>query len=115
MKKNCSTSVTRKTIEAAVKSVCDKEDRSKNVIIYGIEQTSEEVLSDKVRTVLEKIDEKPLVRDCVRVGVKSNGDKGPRPVKFTLGNSAVFKKPDTSTAGSLPVKFHRWKSNRGIR
>ena len=87
MKKNCSTSVTRKTIEAAVKSVCDKEDRSKNVIIYGIEETSEEVLSDKVRTVLEEIDEKPLVRDCVRVGVKTNGDKRPRPVKFTLSNS----------------------------
>ena len=87
VKKNCPPTLTRKTIEAAVKSVCDKEDRSKNIIIYGIEETSGEVLPDEVGKVLEEIDEKPVVRDCVRVGVKRSGDTRPRPVKLSLSNS----------------------------
>ena len=44
LKNSCSTAHTRKAIEAAVKSVCDQEDRSKNVIIYEMEETSGEVL-----------------------------------------------------------------------
>ena len=87
VKKSCPTNLTKKTIEAAVKSVCDQEDRSKNVIIYGIEETSGEVLLDKVGKVLEEINEKPVVRDCVRVGAKTPGVSRPRPVKFSLSNS----------------------------
>ena len=87
VKKNCPPILTRKTIEAAVKSACDKEDRSKNVVIYGLEETSGEVLPDEVGKVLEEIDEKPVIRDCVRVGVKRPGDVRPRPVKFSLSNS----------------------------
>ena len=87
VKKSCPATLSKKTIEAAVKSFSDKEDRSKNLIIYGIEETSGEVLGDKVGKVLEEIDEKPMVRDCVRVGVKGSGDTRPRPVKFSLSNS----------------------------
>jgi hypothetical protein len=87
VKKNCPPTLSKKTIEAAVKSACDKEDRSKNVIIYGIEETSGEVLRDEVGKVLTEINEKPVIRDCVRVGVKRSGDTRPRPVKFTLSNS----------------------------
>jgi hypothetical protein len=53
-KKNCHTS---KTTEAAVKRICDQEDRSKNVIVYGIEETSDEVLQDSFEKILRKIDE----------------------------------------------------------
>ena len=87
VKKNFPTPLTRKTIEAAVKSVCDQEDRSRNLIIYGIEETYGEVLVDRVKKVLEEIDEKPPIKDCVRVGVKRAGDTRPRPVKFSLSNS----------------------------
>ena len=86
-KKNCHKTLTSKTIEAAVKRVCDQEDRSKNVIVYGIEETRDEVLQDSVEKILGEIDEKPLVRDCVRVGVKKTGATQARPVKFSLSNS----------------------------
>ena len=86
-KKNCPKTLTSKTIEAAVKRVCDQEDRSKNVIVYGIEETRDEVLQDSVEKILGDIDEKPLVRDCVRVGVKKTGATQARPVKFSLSNS----------------------------
>ncbi|KAL5250473.1 hypothetical protein ACHWQZ_G016267 [Mnemiopsis leidyi] len=87
VKKNCPATLSRKKIEAAVKSVCEKEDRSKNIIIYGIEETSGEVLTDEVSKVLEEIGEKPVVTDCVRVGVKNSTDDRPRPIKFSLRNS----------------------------
>ena len=88
VKKNCPPTLSKKTVEAAVKSVCDKEDRSKNIIIYGIEETSGEMLPDKVEKVLQEIDEKPVIRDCVRVGVKRSGsDARPRPIKLSLSNS----------------------------
>ena len=86
-KKNCPKTLTSKTIEAAVKRVFDQEDRSKNVIAYGIEETRDEVLQDSVEKILGEIDEKPLVRDCVRVGVKKTGATQARPVKFSLSNS----------------------------
>ena len=70
VKKSCPATLSKRTIEAAVKSFSDKEDRSKNLIIYGIEETSGEVLGDKVGKVLEEIDEKPVVRDCQNWGEK---------------------------------------------
>ena len=87
-KKNCPpTTLTSKTIEAAVKRVCDREDRSRNVIVYGVEETNGDVLQDKVKKILEEIDERPVMRDCVRVGVKRSGATLPRPVKFSLSNA----------------------------
>ncbi len=55
-------------IETAVKRVAEKQDRSKNVIIYGVKEIENEKLREKVEEVLDKIGEKPLVMDCVRVG-----------------------------------------------
>ena len=87
-KKNCPpTTLTSKIIEAAVKRVCDREDRSRNVIVYGVEETNGDVLQDKVKKILEEIDERPVMRDCVRVGVKRSGATLPRPVKFSLSNA----------------------------
>ena len=87
VKKNLPNPLTRKTIKAALKSVCDQEDRSKYFIIYGIEENCSEVLVDRVKEVLEEIDEKPVVKDCVRVGVERSGDTRPRPFRFSLSNS----------------------------
>jgi hypothetical protein len=70
VKKNCPPAITRKTVEAAVKSACDKEDRSRNVIIYGVEETSGEVLPDEIGKILEEIDEKAVVGDCQNWGEK---------------------------------------------
>ena len=57
------------------------------MIIYGLEETSGEVLNDRAEQVLAEIDEKPLIRDCVRVGMKRPDSKHPRPVKLSLSNS----------------------------
>ena len=96
-KKNLPTPLTRKTIEAAVKSVCDQEDRSRNLIVQGFEENCGEVHVDRVKEVREEIDEKPVMKDCVRVGVKRSGDTHTRPVKFSLSNSDHFPKCQTIT------------------
>ena len=85
--KSCSAALAPKKIEAAVRNVSEKEDRSKNVIIYGVEETDNEKLKEKVETVLEEIGEKPVVRDICRVGLKKPDVKTSRPIKFTLANS----------------------------
>ena len=96
-KKNLPTPLTRRTIGAAVKSACDQEDRSRNLIIYGFEKNCGEVFVDGVKEVREEIDEKPVVKDCVRVGVKRSGDTHTRPVKFSLSNSDHVPKCQTIT------------------
>ena len=83
--KTCAAALAPKKIRAAVQSVADKEDRSKNLIIYGIDEAANEVLSDKVSEVISLVDEKPVIRDSCRVGTR-RADK-PRPVKFSLNSS----------------------------
>ena len=69
------------------RKVSDKEDRSRNVIIYGVEEEENEKLKQKVETILVEIGEKPVLKDFGRVGVKKSDVKSPRPIKFTLSNS----------------------------
>ncbi len=76
-----------KKIEAAVRKVTDKYNRSRSVIIYGVKEKDSELLQDTIEEVHEKIGEKPLVTDCLRVGTKKSCDTLPRPIKFTPHNS----------------------------
>ena len=89
--KTCSANMTPKRIEAAVQKVADREERSKNIIIYGLEEKTEEQLQNRVEEVLAAIGEKPLVKDCCRVGLKRETTTT-RPIKFSLSSSAhVFQ------------------------
>ena len=85
MTKTCAAALAPKKITAAVQSVADKEDRSKNLMIYRIDEAENEVLSDKVSEVISLVDEKPVIRDSCRVGTR-RADK-PHPVKFSLNSS----------------------------
>ena len=85
--RSCPTALAPRKIEAAVRKVSDKDDRSKNVIIYGVEEKDNEILKEKIETVLEEIGERPPLRDCCRVGIKKTAAKTPRPIKFSLSNS----------------------------
>ena len=85
LSKTCAAALAPKKICAAVKTVSDKEDRTRNVIIYGLDECNEENLEDEVGKVLVIIEEKPVIKDCCRVGIRKPGKK--RPVKFTLRSS----------------------------
>ena len=55
--------------------------------LSGVKESEDEKLEEKVETILLEFGEKPLVRDCVRVGFKKSGDNLSRPIKITLKNS----------------------------
>ena len=87
--KSCSVAFSEKKLQAAVKSVTDKEDRNRNIIMYGVEETAGEDLPNKASAILEEIEEKPLLKDCCRVGMKNS--VSPRPVKLCLSSSDMVQ------------------------
>ena len=47
-----------------MKSAADRDDRKKNVIIYGVSETEGEVVANKIEEVLSQLNEKPMIKDC---------------------------------------------------
>ena len=81
---SCKAALAQKKIEAAVKKVSDKGDRSRNVVIYGVKEEHAENLNQRVDDILSEIDEKPRIKDCCRIGIVKPDTC--RPIKFTLSN-----------------------------
>lgn len=78
------TPVTPTNIVSVVKKVVEEEDRSRNIMVFGLVEGESEDLAKKVGDVMEKIGEKPRIEVC-RVGKAKDGK--PRPVKITLSSS----------------------------
>lgn len=78
-------SVAPATLKSVVKQVVEEEDRGRNIMVFGLAEEEDELLSDKVHDVLQTIGEKPKIEVC-RVG-KRNASKAARPVKVTLSSS----------------------------
>lgn len=86
LQKNCSSALSPRNIATAVKSVKKQEDRSKELVVFGVQEEEGECLDKKVVKLLENLDEKPRVTDCVRIGRSAAGDKV-RPIRFSVRNS----------------------------
>lgn len=86
---NCSKALAPKRISAAFKCAAEKEDRRRNIIVYGVEEAMGEKLVSKVEDILEEIGEKPVVKDCCRLGMKKND--AIRPIKFSLNSSDMVR------------------------
>ena len=82
--KSCSAALAPKKIQAAVRKVTEKNDRSKNLIIYGVNEEKSEVLEKRVTEILDEIEEKPRVQDCCRIGLVR--EQQCRPIKFALAS-----------------------------
>ena len=84
--KSCSSAFAPKKLQAVVQKVAEKKERSSNIIIYGLKEAPDENLRTEVETVSAQIDEKPVVKDCRRVGASKTDSI--RPVKFNLSSQA---------------------------
>ena len=84
--KKCSSAFTPQRLQAAVLMVEDKKERSQNVVIYGLEEEQNEQLQLSVETILADIGEKPVVKDCCKVG--RNRENATRPIKISLSSQA---------------------------
>ena len=84
----CSKALAPTKVKAALKRATEEEDRSANLVIYGLPEKQNEVLEKRVLEVLEHIDEKPRIVSCCRMG-RTVSDGGPaiKPIKFTLSGS----------------------------
>ena len=91
MKKSNETVVTEKSLKSVVRSAIEDEDRSKNLIIFGLTEQDGEKLDSKVIDMLSDLNEKPRVSTS-RIGVKRDDkpdDSACRPVKVKLLNSTI--------------------------
>ena len=65
------------------------EDRSKNVVIFGVEEEERESVDTKVRTILDQLDETPVIVSCSRIGQINSGSNAKRPIRLRLNRSAM--------------------------
>ncbi len=86
---NLGTACSKEVIKSAVKSVVIEEDRSRNLILYGVEEEEEEQLPGVVSEILGAVGEKPHF-EATRVGWKRPGS-AVRPVKITLRTSTAAR------------------------
>ena len=75
-------SVTPEILRKVVQSVVQEEDRSRNVMVYGIIEEKKENLAQRIQDVFQEIGLKPKM-EVSRVG-KADEQKTKRPVKVTL-------------------------------
>ena len=91
VQKNCSVAqengISSVDLKKAVKDVFQDEDRSKNMIIFGLPEENDEDLSASVDYLLQEIGEKPRYEAC-RMG-RNKTDGNIRPIKVTTTSSTV--------------------------
>ena len=75
------------TLKKVVKSVVQEEDRSRNVVIFGLSEKKEENVEERVKEVFEVIGLKPPLQ-ASRVG-KTSKDNSKRPVKVSLSSAST--------------------------
>ena len=75
------------TLKKVVKSVVQEEDRSRNVILYGLPETKDEKLEERVQEVFQEIGLKPTLQ-ASRAGKITQG-KTKCPVKVSLSSSSA--------------------------
>ena len=85
VKRSCAVSLAPRKLQTAIVKASSTEERSKNLIVYGVEEsTEEENTEEAVLAVLQHTNEKPKVVSCRRLGEKKEGQR--RPVKVVLHN-----------------------------
>ena len=78
--------LSKEKLKKAVQEAVTEDDRSKNVVIFGLTEETSEDLNMKVTALFGEIDEKPSF-EATRLG-KSSEDRS-RPVKVSLRNSDI--------------------------
>lgn len=80
--------ITPETLKRAFQDVVEEEDRSRNLMVFGLkdQEPEEEELADKVSQLFQQLGEKPRA-EAIRVGKRAAGKS--RPVKVTLSSSSI--------------------------
>ena len=87
VKQNSGPALTPDSLQKVVIKAIEEEDRSKNLMVYGLVDEEDERIDEKVSEILLELDEKPSISAC-RIGTKCPGTTSScRPVKVSLSSS----------------------------
>ena len=113
-----SPSLTPEVLKEVVQAVVQKEDRNRNLMVFGLPEEENDNLTERVQEVFQHIGFKPTM-EVSRVGRVSK-EKKKRPVKVTLSNSSVAyqilsqarKLHKSDTFGSVFIRPDRSQEER---
>ena len=92
-------------VKSAVKSVVQSEDRSKNVMIFGLQEEANEDINDVVSGVFQALGEKPRLEAC-RVGSKKSGNSV-RPIKVTASSTTAVNQILSKARGLKHIERYK--------
>lgn len=73
VKKGSQNAVTKQTIQRAVKTAVIESERNKNVVVYGLKETTGQNLEECFQRLVGHIiicnNNKPVVKECCRIGI----------------------------------------------
>ena len=82
--------ISSETLKSVVKGVVEEEDRSRNVVVFGLSEGSDSELVDSVSEVFQNIGQKPKIVEACRIDRKSKDNTvTARPVKVKVSSSIV--------------------------
>ena len=103
LRESCLAALQPRKIASAVRKAAEGDDRSKNVIVFGVPEEQEEIVDNKVMLQLRKSEEKPHTRECCRIDQSKAGI--PRPMRSKVGS------PDS--VYQIPRKAKRLRDTEG--
>ena len=105
LQQSCSTALSPKKIASAVKTIVKEEDRSKEVLVFGVDEENGECPTSKVSKILEQLEEKPPISGCRRIGQRGADHK--RPI--------IFRVQSTDVVYQILRKAKRLKDIEGLK
>ena len=82
--------ISSETLKSVVKRVVEEEDRSRNVIVFGLSEGSDSDLIDTVSEIFQNIGQKPKIVEACRIGRTFKGNSvTARSVKVKVVSSIV--------------------------
>ena len=89
LQQSCTTALSPKNIATAVQKITKEEDRTKEVLVFGVDEEASECVTSKVTTILEQLEEKPRIRGCRRIGQRVTNVDTKRPIIFSVNSTDV--------------------------
>ena len=87
LQQSCSTALSPKNIVAAVQKVAREDDRSKEILVFGVAEEKGECATAKVAKILDHLEEKPKFQQCRRIGQQRENTV--RPIKFSVRSTDI--------------------------
>ena len=77
LQQSCTKALSPSDIAAAVKTDTQEEDKSKELVLFGVTEEAGERMTSAVSKVLEQMNERTQVKQCHRIGKPNTGAARP--------------------------------------